>query len=205
MWIGGKYYSRECFIAEATKFGASRKIGFVPRGLEIHKSKVYLISDLTEEQRKTYQEEMKRRTNLSHTIATEKNRHLAEGEERARPVRTGFGPLPRGDPVVFGYFTVNAIIYVTMHILGIPISLAKLGVKPYYMDNGDFGTNDERGCGSLKDEGVYLISEDNIETIKMLYASPDVYSKEIHIFDKPIPYVGKRFRGIRETDLEVIV
>jgi hypothetical protein len=202
MWIGNKFYSRESYIAEAKKMGASKKIGWIPHDLEIGKTRVYLISDMTELQRKTYYDEVRKRNQISHSVAAKINKNLSEGEEPARPVRTGFGPLPRGDPFVFGYFIVNGIVYVTKPEFKMSSLLTQRGVKPYIMTKGDFGTNDERGCGSLQDDSIYLISEESIEKIKELHSSPDLYSKNVHTFEYPIPYVGKRFRGIQDATVE---
>jgi len=58
MWIGNQHYSKESYIKEAKKFGASKKVGYVPHGLEVGKSKIYLISDMTEEERVAYFKEL---------------------------------------------------------------------------------------------------------------------------------------------------
>ena len=50
MWVGNKYYSRESYITEAKKMGASKKIGWIPHDLEIGRTRIYLISDMTEVQ-----------------------------------------------------------------------------------------------------------------------------------------------------------
>ena len=218
MWVGGKFYSRESYIREALKMGASKKVAAVsfekrknkdflcshlPHGIEIGKSKVYLISDLTEVQKKTYQDEIRKRNRVSHAVAAEVNKKLAEGEEPARPIRTGFGPLPRGEPKIFGYFVVNSIVYIVAPGMDIPKELADRGVKAYTMVEGAFGSNDERGCGSLKFGATYLLSEDDMGKVKELAESAELNSTNIHIFETPIDYVGKRFRGIQVTKLGV--
>jgi hypothetical protein len=205
MWVGGKFYSRESYITEAKKMGASKKVAYVPHGLVVGESKIYLISDMTEAQKKAYQDEIRKRNRISHAVAAEANRKLKEGEEPVRPIRTGFGSLPRGEPVVFGYFIIRNIVYVVAPGMDVPKALSERGVNAYVMEVGDFGSNDERGCGSLKIGATYLLSEEDMEKVKDLASSAQLESTNIHIFDTPIPYVGKRFRGIQETRMDVIV
>lgn len=190
MWIGNQHYSRESYITEAIKFGASKKVGYIPHGLRLGESKIYLISDMTEEDRKNYFEELKKRHSMAYFRAKE------DGKKKSLK---GFGVMPRGQAVVFGYFTVNAVVFTTVEGNTVfPPDI--IDIEHYILEDGEFGTNDERGCGSLKPMSIYLISEKSMAEIKRLYNSPDLRSENITVFDKPLPYMGKHFRGVEETD-----
>jgi hypothetical protein len=192
MWIGNQHYSRDSYITEAKKFGASKKVGYIPHGLTVGQSKIYLISDMTEEDRKKYFEELKNRHSKAYFKAKE------NGKPKSLK---GFGPLPRGQAVIFGCFTVNAIIF-TVPENFIWTEDPKKGVEYseiYRLMEGEFGLNDERGCGSLKPYSLYLISERSIDEIIQLYNNPERFSENVVIFDKPLPYMGKHFRGVEET------
>jgi len=193
MWVGGKFYSRESFITEAKKMGVSKKIPFVPKDITIGESKVYLISDMSEAERVAYFKEVKRRDTVARETAK------ATGEKQTR---SGFGSYDRGNPIVFGYFIVKSIIYVVKKGMSVPEELAKRGVESYTYEEGGFGSLDERGCGSLAIGGTYLLSEEDMEKVKDMVESGNVESGNIVVFDEPIPFDGKRFRGLREYKVE---
>lgn len=194
MWVGGLFYSRESYTKEALKMGASKKIAYVPHGLEIGKTKIYLISDMTEVERKEYKSELKRRGKVARDRAAQDN---------SKPTRTGFGPLPRGKPYIFAYFVVNSVSYIVSPGMDMPEELKKRKVKSYTLVEGEFGTNDERECGSLKLGGTYLLSEEDMTKVKDLASSANVGSSNVHVLENPIPYSGKRFTGMQESNLEV--
>jgi hypothetical protein len=189
MWIGNQHYSRESYIEEATKFGASKKVGYIPHGLEIGKSKIYLISDMTEQERIAYFEELKKRHSKAYFKAKE------DGKKKTLK---GYGMMPRGQANIFGYFIVNAVVFV------VPETFVELDnykkemqyTELYTLKDGEFGTGDERGCGSLKPYSLYLISEHSMAEVAKLYNSPDLKSEYVTIFDKPLPFMGRHFRGV---------
>ena len=53
------------------------------------------------------------------------------------------------DVGIFGYFTVRGITCIIEPGTNIPEELKKRGVKEWEYQGGEFGFNDERGCGSL--------------------------------------------------------
>jgi len=190
MWIGNLYYSRDSYLKEAKKMGASKRVAYVPHDLVVGETKIYLISDMSEQEREAYQLELKNRHSLAYHRARESG-----GKKSLK----GYGPMPRGQPYVFGYFIVNAIVKVP------PLKVFKkdkLPAEVYPLVDGGFGTKDERGCGSLKAGSTYLISETSMEKIKELYNSPTLESENVIIFDTPYEYYGKRFRGMNETDFD---
>jgi hypothetical protein len=190
MWIGNQFYSRDSYLKEAKKMGASKKVAYAPHDLVVGETKVYLISDMSEKEREEYYKELKNRHSMAYFKAKETG-----GKKSLK----GYGPMPRGQPYVFGYFIVNAIIQTP------PFKIQKTKQLPredYPLVEGEFGTKDERGCGSLKAGSIYLISETSMEKIKELYASPTYESENVIIFDTPIEYYGKRFRGMHETGFD---
>jgi hypothetical protein len=192
MWIGNQHYSKESYIKEATKFGASKKVGYIPHGLEVGKSKIYLISDMTEQERVAYFEELKKRHSMAYFRAKE------DGKPKSLK---GYGVLPRGQANIFGFFTVNAVIFAVPEDF-VNFKDATKGIsytEMYTLKEGEFGTNEERGCGSLKPYSLYLISEHSMVDIIKLHNSPDLKSENVTIFDKPLPFMGRHFRGVEEA------
>lgn len=192
MWIGNQHYSKESYIKEAKKFGASKKVGYVPHGLEVGKSKIYLISDMTEEERVAYFKELADRHSKAYFKAKE------DGKKKTLK---GYGLMPRGQANIFGYFTVNGIVFTVPEVF-VDFEEATKRItytEIYRLYEGEFGTNEERGCGSLKPYSLYLISERSMGDIIRLHNSPDLVSENVTIFDKPLPYMGKHFRGVEEA------
>ena len=189
MWVGGASYSRESFVAEAKKIGVSKRIAAVPKDLVLGVSKVYLISDMNDSDKQKFKEEIARRDKLARQEAKKSG---------GKPTRAEFGPPPRGEAVIFGWFTVGSVIYVVPPGTKIPEELAAHGVVPYEYIEGQFGSMDERGCGSLKIGGLYLISEPDMEKVKDLASGSIVEASGLHILETPMKYTGKRFRGICE-------
>jgi hypothetical protein len=193
-WVGGSYYSIDSYVKEAKKMGASRRINYVPKNVIKGVSKVFLISDMpTEEQRDKYKQEYNRR--LREAYVPKKDQ---DSKKKYNSIKKP-EPMPRGEPVIFGYFTINSIVYITEAGMNVPEELKKLGVDTYEYQPGNFGFNDERGCGSLKVGGTYFLSEESMEKVKELASSTELESKSVHIFKTPIPAKDiKRFRGIKE-------
>jgi hypothetical protein len=197
-WVGGNFYSVESFKKEVKKMGASRRVSYVPKNIVVGKSKLFLISDMqSEEMREKYKAEYNRRLRESYIP---KNQWIANKKYGSIKKQD---PMPRDDPIIFGYFIINNIIYVTDSTHNLPEELGKLGVVNYTYQEGDFGFNDERGCGSLQVGGVYFISENDMEKVKQLASSVELESKNVHFFDVPISASGiRRFRGIKEVPQE---
>ena len=70
------------------------------------------------------------------------------------------------------------------------------GIDVLEYQEGDFGFNDERGCGSLQIGGTYFLSEEDMEKIKDLAESSGL-DGQIEVFRAALPYTGVRFRGVR--------
>lgn len=52
MWVGRRYYTIESFIEEAKRVGACKRIQGLPRDIKVGKSRVFLIHDTGEEEKK---------------------------------------------------------------------------------------------------------------------------------------------------------
>lgn len=98
-------------------------------------------------------------------------------------------------PGVFAHFTVRGIAHVVAPGTDITEELAKRGVEQYEYTEGSFGTNDERGCGSLDVAGTYLLSEEDMAKVIDLAQSSSMQG-QIAVLDEPLPYTGKKFRGV---------
>jgi len=191
MWVGGGNYSRESFIKEAKRLGACKRVSSVPIGIVTGTSRVFLISDMSDEDRKKYKEERKNR---------DKERYrqwIAGGKIRGQKGVTHVaGEMPRGQPQIFAWYTIRGIVYVVrMADDELKNELAERGIEPYEYQAGGFGFEDERECGSLQIGGTYLLSEEGINKIKDL-AESGMLEGQIHTISPPIPYTGKHFRGV---------
>lgn len=193
VWVGGAFYSRESFLKEAIMMGACRRIGKIPNGLKTGVSRVILVSDMSNEDRKVHKEERKRRDAKRYRLWKE-----AGGERPADQYNISVsGAMPRGEPKVFAWYTVRSISYVVpMLDEEIKKKFEELGIDAYEYVPGNFGFNDERGCGSLDIGGTYLLSEEDLEKCKDL-AENELLHGQINTIIPPIPYDGKRFRGVK--------
>ena len=183
-------------MEEAQKKGACRRIPGVPSGIVVGSSKVFVISDMDTETRIKHMAEFKRLERIRYILAREFDSR-----------RTGIAPKinakwPRSNPLIFGYFTVKSIIYVTAPGEDVPKRLQELGITKYEYQEGKFGFNDERECGSLKIGGLYVLSEEDMEKVKGLAESSEI-SGNVFPFKNPIPYSGNRFRGFQSVTQEV--
>ena len=195
MWVGGgiyKGYSQESFLEEARKMGVGKRIPFIPKNLKIGVSRVFLVSDMTEEDRERYREEGSRRESIRYRQWKEK---IKTGSKDTSNSVTGL--MPRGIPVVFAYFVVKGVSYIVKPGTDLPEELAKRGVTSYEYVEGGFGSQDERGCGSLMIGGTYLLSEEDLEKVKDLAESGNVEGGNIIEILPPVRYLGKRFRGLK--------
>ena len=189
VWVGGASYSRESYVKEAKHMGACRRVPFVPEGLVRGDSRVFLVSDITERDRKRYKDELKRRDKIRYKQWKE------SGFEKGYTSHV-VGPMPRGTPLIFAWFVVRNITYIVAPGVNLPKRLEELGVSEYEYLEGAFGFNDERECGSLEIGGTYLLSEESMEKISNL-ASSSVLDGGIEILSPAYPYSGRRFRGIK--------
>lgn len=186
VWIGGASYSRESFIAEARRMGVCHRTPFVPEKIVRGTSRVILISDMTDSDRQRYKTELKRRD-------AERYRQSKEsGIKKSHVV----GPMPRGTPTIFAYFTIRDVVYVVTPETDISKRFKKLGVSIYKYEERKFGFNNERESGSLEIGGVYLLGESSMERIERLTQSGSL-DGDITVVSSPYPYAGKRFRGIK--------
>lgn len=188
VWVGGASYSRESLISEARRMGVCRRIPFVPEGLVRGVSRIFLISDMSDEDRKRYKEEIKRRDAVRY-------KQWKESGYTNDPTHVT-GQMPRGTPTIFAYFVVRNVTYVVAPGVNITKRLKELGITEYEYAEGGFGFNDERECGSLVIGGVYLLSEEDMERVKHLTESGTLEGR-IETLTAPYPYGDKRFRGIK--------
>lgn len=194
VWVGGGSYSRESMIKEAKKMGVCRRVPFVPEGIVKGITRVFLVSDMSDEDRKRYAEEMKRRDAERYQ---QWKKQLADEVPREEMKTTINRKMPRGTPFIFGYFIVRGISYVVSPNVDIPKRLKELGVTEYQYIEGAFGFNDERECGSLEIGGTYLLSENDMEKVKDLAESSTMEGRIVEL--KPMfAYSSGRFRGIKE-------
>lgn len=217
MWIGGQTYPRELFIEEAKKMGVCRiipakrtKTGDVGRtaGLVPHVSRFFLISDMTLKDRERYDNEIRRRDRERYRLWCEMYRKehgeypSSKGGKEIKELSGApsvKGPMPRGRPVMFGYFTVRGIVHVVTHLSDWEFrsQLASRGITEYEYIAEAFGFNDERLCGSLRVGATYVLSEENMKKIAEL-ADSQMAEGQLILFRGPIPYGGGRFRGIKK-------
>ncbi len=194
VWVGGASYSRESLVREARRLGVCRRIPFVPDGLVRGVSRVFLVSDMSDEDRKRYKEEIKRRDAVRY-------KQWKESGYTNAPTHVT-GQMPRGTPTIFAYFLIRNVTYVVAPGVDITKRLKDLGVTEYEYVEGGFGFNDERDCGSLQIGGVYLLSEEDMERVKHLAESGTLEGR-IEIIATPYPYGDKRFRGIKAISVKM--
>ena len=193
VWVGGASYSRESFIKEAKHMGACRRVPFLPEGVVRGESRVFLVSDMTNEDRKRYKAELKRRDTIRYQQVKEQ---VARGVPPEKVTSHISGRMPRGTPLIFAWFIVRNITYIVAPGVNLPKRLEELGVSEYEYIEGAFGFNDERECGSLEIGGTYLLSEESMEKVRNL-ASSSILDGGIEILSPAYPYSGRRFRGIK--------
>lgn len=218
MWIGGSTYPRELFIEEAKKMGVCRiipakrtKIGDVglPVGLVNNVSRFFLISDMTLKDKERYDDELRHRDRERYRVWREMYKEefgeypTSKGGREVKKLSLGTpsikGEMPRGLPVIFGYFTVRGIVHIVTHLSEweLRADLASRGITEYECIAGAFGFNDERLCGSLRVGATYILSEEDMEKIAGLADSQTVEG-QFAVFRDPIPYEGSRFRGVKK-------
>lgn len=219
IWIGGFTYPRELFIEEAKNMGVCRiipakrtKTGNVglPVGLVNRVSRIFLISDMTLKDKERYEDEIRRRDRERYRVWCEMYEKefgeypSSKGGKEMKKLTSGTpsikGQMPRGIPVIFGYFTVRGIVHIVTHLSDSELraELASRGITEYEYIVGAFGFNDERICGSLRVGATYILSEESMEKIAGLAKSQTVEGQLV-LFRGPIPYEGDRFRGVKKV------
>lgn len=103
------------------------------------------------------------------------------------------------EPGIFACYTVGSMMFVIKPGTEVNDELAVRGIDTYEYKEGGFGFNDERGCGSLKVDGVYLLGESDMNAVRDLAQSSSL-AGHIEVFDIPIPLSAKYFRGYRYVD-----
>lgn len=103
------------------------------------------------------------------------------------------------EPGIFACYTVSNMMFVVKPGTEVDDELAVRGISTYEYKEGGFGFNDERGCGSLKIGGVYLLGESDMNAVRDLAQSSSL-AGHIEVFDVPIPLSAKYFRGYRYVD-----
>jgi len=185
MWVGEKYYTIESFLKEAYRYGACKRFGAkkgIPLDLGVEKSRIFLVHDVREEDKKNLHEwrKAKRRWKRAKENAETANELFEEPEPQK----------PELIPKVFGYFT--------MHILVVGAKKAQELVEQgeiQVISASTASTFQKRGCGSLRLGGCYFVSSEDMEKIQ---AHADMAKGDIELIDPPISYPGfKRFRGFK--------
>lgn len=194
-WVGGKFWSIESFLQEVSRIGISVRIGTLPTEMEFGVSKVYLVGDLSEEERKSYLADRQQRKR-SRRAARRKGLTYTPPTE----------PPKRGVPSIFGYFVVQAGVYVTNEEHPHPPpSMQSRGVQEYAYNPEAFGFQDERECGSLQPGGLYLITSETMRQMTLPLTNEQVQS--LAISGDVVPLANNialpqtlRFRGIKAVD-----
>jgi len=152
MWVGRKFYTIESFIEEAKRLGVCKRIGGgLPYSVVIGKSRVFLVHDLSDLEKK-----------------------------QGKP----------GIPRIFAYFVIRGIL-----VVGNPKTIAQReGINITVIDEAKISSFPKRGCGQLRVNGIYLVSEEDLEKLKG-YASG--VEGQIEVLETPIPVSFKRFRAFK--------
>ena len=220
LWVGGYAYSRESFEKEAERLGVCRRVKGFPSGLVVGKSRVFLVSDMAQEDREAYREEIKTRDRARYHMWIDAVRKKAvekqlipvdqkisykEAQALYAEILDTFGekvtvaitkPMPRGKPIVFAFFLVRGVSYIVGQGMDLPKELVNLGITKYEYEPGGFGFNDERGCGSLVIGGTYLLSEEDISKVKDLAESGTLGGRIVG-FAREVQYKGARARALK--------
>ena len=195
IWVGASHYTEESFMNEAKSMGACRRVHGIPKNIKINESRIFLISDMPDaEALHKYHEELRFRDR-------ERYRLTKDNEEVKGYKASVKGKMPRGDPVIFAWYTVQSIVYIVAPGVDIKQSLKDRGVLAYDYVDGGFGFSNERECGSLQIGGTYLMSEEDLEKVRDL-ADDSTLEGHITEMSPTLPYVGPRFRGIRAITQE---
>jgi hypothetical protein len=180
MWVGGRYYTKESFIGEANKLGCCRRISRIPEKAKFGVSRVFLVTDVSEESGEVRKIQHKRDVKKWRTFRVKK----------------------RSVPEVFGYFTISKIIMVGGKGVNLPAELKRRGVEVYDVSNKAFG--EMRGCGFVVVGGVYLI--DDIELARLKGLPVDSVGGGLKLINPTIVAEGlKRFRGWKYVDGEKLL
>lgn len=191
--VGGKYWSREAFLAEGRLLGVSLRVGMLPANVEIGQTRIFLAGDLSEEEWLNYRKERK-----------ERRKARRQAKAKGQTVSFKGKTMPRGTLSAFAYFTVKSVAYITGPGVNLPEELAKRGVTAYEYHEGGFGFCDERGCGSLEIGGTYFLSEEDLAKCKDLAESKTMEGNIIAI-SPPLPIPDKKFRGYKHIDGEALL
>jgi len=98
-------------------------------------------------------------------------------------------------PALFGWFTLQNVVFVVTPGTELEREFKERGITTYELREGGFGTQDERGCGSLSGGGIYLLSEEDMNKVRDLAKSSKLEG-HINIFEHPIPIkTANRSRG----------
>ena len=172
MWVGRSYYTIDSFIKEAKRLGACKRFGGgLPRDIVVGKSRVFLVHDFSEEDKKKLQEWKKK---------------AKEAKKNKQPIP----PKPKFQPRVFAYFTIRGIL-----VVGDARMIAeKEGVKLQKIDGATAAGFQKRGCGSLVVGATYFVSEEDMAKLQK-YA--DSVEGHINVIEPPIPVSFGRFRGYK--------
>lgn len=185
MWVGEKYYTIEAFLKEAFRYGACKRFGAkkgVPLDLGVGKSRIFLVHDVREEDKKNLHEWRKAKRRWKR--AKEKAETANEPFEEPEPQK------PELIPKVFAYFT--------MHILVVGAKKAQELIEQgeiQVISASSAASFEKRGCGRLRLGGCYFVSSEDMEKIQ---EHADMAKGDISLIDPPISYPGfKRFRGYK--------
>ena len=98
-------------------------------------------------------------------------------------------------PALFGWFTLQNVVFVVAPGTELEREFKERGITTYELHEGNFGTQDERGCGSLSIGGIYLLGEEDMNKVRDLAKSSKLEGR-INVFEHPIPIkTANRSRG----------
>jgi hypothetical protein len=144
LFIGGNFYTKDSFIAEAAAMGISRRMPShrIPRDLVSGTSRVF--------------------------VAAEGKRKADDGANTSE---------------VFGYFVPGRVEFISLgHNKKYADIIASLQMRPDSRIVDSIKEEQERGCGTRKEGGAYLVV--------------DKADSPLHLLPKPATYVGNHFRGL---------
>lgn len=188
-WIGGRYYTIESFIEEAKKIGVSKRVPYIPKFIP-GKTRIFLVHDITKK---------------DPNIIIRRVQQKKPDRKKWRTFRIKKkGPTT---PYVFGYFIPTGILISCRAARTIAEHLKKkynIVEVPFEKIN-----NVERGCGYLKEGGMYLMDDKAfMEALKMVEEMKEIgFIKGGFTELNPwIPVPGlKRFRALKKIDGEKLL
>jgi len=135
MWVGGRFYSIETFIAEAKKLGISKRVAHYPDDVTVGKTRIFLAHDVAK---------FVKVRDWKATHGTKKGQVIPV----FRPKFTPHGP------VIFGYFVVSSKESVVRPERGLSNLCARKGALEIHVAKA--AQEPERASGRRVEGGRYI-------------------------------------------------